>query len=649
MENDTLQRKLVKVESDLYLNQQIWVKADAIAHKSRTKLSTHITNDQLEQIDKVEVGELSQFAREVIKVQAQQAVLQKEHSRLERMDYPEVEDLDGARIREGITFLGQWLASCCSESRPATNERWNNIVAGVLFTAMGLSLAFIHHWGWTTVAMISMGFVITDWWRCRQPVGRETADARDVHRQSYEATGLPGPDSWTATDVSSSVRELIALSEKRNHEDERLRRLEGLQGEIITFEQHKQILDRLREDIAARFGFEIKLSDDWLPLLVDIISTWQIQSTEAAAAKQVLVELENEQIALLQEINAALQPYNYDPVDLADTAAQYNDDLDDRRIRHQAATVTLVDTNERIANSIEPGLKDIDTQQREIFAKLKLNPADESVLDDQLKVRPGYLALRDDLSKYETLRDDRQKALAGHDELLDLGVEEVEDQIDRFKASAEMLAQLTEDIVKIESDISSLKAGYELSDALSEKSAAEYELALARDESSGSVVGALLMNWVRKVAVQRSRPPVFKRANELMVRFSRGTLSLDLDDQASPPVFKVRRSAGSIGSVDTLSMGERVQLLIAVRMAFLEYEEQTRLPLILDETLGTSDDSRTGVIIDNIIDIAKDGRQVFYFTAQNDEVGKWNARLKDRHVPHKVIDLAHGVMVKSCV
>jgi len=56
--------------------------------------------------------------------------------------------------------------------------------------------------------------------------------------------------------------------------------------------------------------------------------------------------------------------------------------------------------------------------------------------------------------------------------------------------------------------------------------------------------------------------------------------------------------------------------------------------------LGTSDDGRAGVIIDTVLQIAREGRQVFYFTAQHDEVGKWVARLNESDIEYTVIDLA---------
>ncbi len=60
-------------------------------------------------------------------------------------------------------------------------------------------------------------------------------------------------------------------------------------------------------------------------------------------------------------------------------------------------------------------------------------------------------------------------------------------------------------------------------------------------------------------------------------------------------------------------------------MAFLELQERGyRLPLLLDETLANSDDQRAEEIIHTILQLGNE-RQVFYFTAQQDEVAKWQS------------------------
>ena len=200
--------------------------------------------------------------------------------------------------------------------------------------------------------------------------------------------------------------------------------------------------------------------------------------------------------------------------------------------------------------------------------------------------------------------------------------------------------ELSEQIAGIESDIKRAKDGHELSVALEDLDQAELALSDARDRCGAAVAGALLTKWVRTVAIERSRPQVFRRASDLLVRFTRGTLTLELDDHPKQPTFLARQGSGPARQVQELSVGERVQLLMAVRMAFLEQDEPARLPILMDEILGTSDDGRAGVIIDTVLEIAREGRQVFYFTAQHDEVGKWVARLQDSGIAYDVIDLA---------
>jgi len=65
------------------------------------------------------------------------------------------------------------------------------------------------------------------------------------------------------------------------------------------------------------------------------------------------------------------------------------------------------------------------------------------------------------------------------------------------------------------------------------------------------------------------------------------------------------------------------------------------LPLFLDETLGNSDESRAELVIGTLLQLAAAGRQLFYVTAQADEVQKWRALLADHaEVESAFFDLA---------
>mgnify|MGYP006291912727 FL=1 len=76
--------------------------------------------------------------------------------------------------------------------------------------------------------------------------------------------------------------------------------------------------------------------------------------------------------------------------------------------------------------------------------------------------------------------------------------------------------------------------------------------------------------------------------------------------------------------VDELSTGTRIQMLMAVRLAYIETQESRyKLPILADELLANSDDQRARAIIEALVEISREGRQIFYFTAQHDEVSKW--------------------------
>ena len=108
---------------------------------------------------------------------------------------------------------------------------------------------------------------------------------------------------------------------------------------------------------------------------------------------------------------------------------------------------------------------------------------------------------------------------------------------------------------------------------------------------------------------------------------------LDVRTVDEVPTFFVKDSQDELEKeLDVLSAGERVQVLLAVRLGFLRCSENDsmQLPLILDEVLGTTDDIRAETIIDTIFELVSHGRQVFYLTARKNEVGKWKNHWEEK-------------------
>ncbi len=134
---------------------------------------------------------------------------------------------------------------------------------------------------------------------------------------------------------------------------------------------------------------------------------------------------------------------------------------------------------------------------------------------------------------------------------------------------------------------------------------------------------------------------LYQRANELFRTITKYRFSLLIPD-GTEKSFRAFDEAKRTGlGLSELSTGTRIQLLLAVRLAYIETQEQHyRLPLLADELLANSDDVRAQAIIEALVEISRAGRQVFYFTAQADEVSKWQQYLsKNPEIDYQLISL----------
>ena len=631
-------QKLETIETDIRQQRQHHIKTVSQAQSARHRLSEHLDADQLAKLKATaELPELGSFARRATHVDAARRVLDERRRWLSRdateSDLPE----DTEQIPDGIVALSHWLASPASS--PSGRGLSLPFAAAVsLLAVLGIVLAALHHWILllVTIAVVA-GLLVWDW-RVRRGTD-QPQDARAVHRQAYEALKLPVPSKWEVEAVAETVRKLIRVAGMAAREHERRQKLDELESEAGELEQEQAALENERLELQRRLGIDLRLSDEWFPQVIENLGRWQRCHDEAEAAAKLIEDLENQHREIVAGINNTLQTYEYDAADSAQAASVLIDDLADRQNRHRQALAGREDAKTTLRERIVPGLEENASRRHQIFQGVGLGDGDDAVLDAWLAEHGAYVALAGELGDAETIREDRRSLLVDDLSLLEMDSDQIRREIDQNEVDASSRDEHLQSIAKTEQQVEAAKEGYELSEALRELDAARTALEDARHQAGASLTGDALVKWVRAVAVERSRPQVFARANELFVMFTNGQLHLELDDRADPPVFMARSGSGPARTVDRLSTGERVQLLMSVRLAFLERDEKAKLPLLMDEALGTSDDSRAKVIIDTVIDIAEDGRQVFYFTAQHDEVGKWAARLSERGIDHQIKDM----------
>ena len=150
---------------------------------------------------------------------------------------------------------------------------------------------------------------------------------------------------------------------------------------------------------------------------------------------------------------------------------------------------------------------------------------------------------------------------------------------------------------------------------------AEEALEAFRQEEVARRMVYQLYEQTKEQSERTYQPQVLKKASIWLQRITQNRYQFTVGDAGFLAQDTVTMRPYTL---DQLSSGTRIQLLFSLRMAFLEMLEgggAYQFPLFFDELMANSDDERSLAIAETIVEIAKE-RQVFYCTAQQDEVRK---------------------------
>lgn len=547
-------------------------------------------------------------------------------------------------MRRALDVLSRWLASAGKPDAGAARWSIPLLVAAAVIAALFVVLAVLQHAAW----LAGLAFVIAFAWlaRPKRSAGASPED-RLTYQREYESLGQPQPSAWTTDAVRQLWFERAEAWAQRVVLDQRRQEFER-DREAVAADRHRadetaQSLRQRRVDLEAKLGFQIDdTRADWLGELGAHLGAWQSAKVEADGLSAKLDEQRNEIHKALARFNDRLAPYVDSPAKDASEAAGLLEHLKERDRAYRLA-LSQIEHAQRERKRAAHAIEDASTQIDRLLTGLALDADREFLLYQWLERLAEYRTLS------EQLRDARVRKIAcvenvgeGHP-ALEHDRARIESDRDAAQRQASRLSELEQKIGAIRQEIERAKAGHQIEDAQRELDEATDALASTLRDAERKAAGHAVLEWLRDEATEKTQPPVLQRASEVFGRITRGRYELRVDDSGRTPALAAWDTLHETRkSLDELSAGERVQLLVAVRLGFLDHEESgVRLPVLLDETLGTTDDDRARVMIDTVAEICRTGRQVFYFTAQPDEVGKWIARLRDTpDIELKEIDLA---------
>jgi len=253
----------------------------------------------------------------------------------------------------------------------------------------------------------------------------------------------------------------------------------------------------------------------------------------------------------------------------------------------------------------------------------KIDPPDENLLKSLSERREAWDILKQGIEFAQGKISKIHETYPVTKELSEKSEDEIEFTLTELKEQLESRSGLSRNLIDLKSTYQSLIGGSSLSEAERDYKKVLQELESFRQEQVfGRVIDMLAKN-IEEESQSSSLPEVLIQSSSWLEKITAGRYHLKANKAGFYAYDAVHKENLSL---DELSDGTRIQLLFAVRMGFITVQEmvsEKQMPIFMDELLANSDDKRALRIIDAVKGIAEN-RQVFYFTAQADEVEKFH-------------------------
>ena len=535
------------------------------------------------------------------------------------------------RVKEAIQHLRRWLGAHSRESRLEglrAVRRWV-VACAVLAAAAGAAFGvWVHPVGFAFFIIVALlGFVLFRFRKERE------AEGTAFHEGEFRRIGLEEPEAWALPSVQEREEEL-----SRRWDEMRLAALKA--GECARLAgQEEEVVERLaemeerRQALAERLGAAPDADEEVLVWLADRLGRWQDAHTKAAGLEEKLEAVETEGMRCLGKLNEELAPLGFEAATGRADAAGKVEALreDERRFREAEVALSQAQKDEE---RTEGALNEAEHEINRLYSRLDLKEGEEAKVSELAGMHDDFKeaeeAFQEARQRAGILREELEKLPGFEEELAEAAEKDLKKELERVREAAAKKEALKKEIHQIEQQVEDAKKKHDVEERNAIYRRERETLRRERREDYQRLAGWMLAEHVHEQTRDQELPKVFHRARGLFQDITRRRYRLDFDPRdASFRAYDAKKERGL--ALEELSSGTRIQLLLAVRVAFVEELEQGfKLPLILDETLANSDDRRAKAVIEAILRISEKGRQVFYFTAQDDEVGKWKRLLDGR-------------------
>jgi uncharacterized protein YhaN len=468
---------------------------------------------------------------------------------------------------------------------------------------------------------------------------RRLIDEARMSREALDRAVANVEESRRACHVSEDVLQGVL--------DDRARAEDGIEAQFVAWQTPSSY-----QDVGPRRR---------LSLLHQLVQAEEALAHAAGArdhARRSLDELREEAIALLGAIGHLSAPIagelaSGELVVLLRSLADAQYEL--RRERQRLSDARTRDEQMRVAQR-----DTLATKGRLLSELIGEAPADWQA-ERLARLRKDCQDARDLQARAEersaSLRRHRDELLASmsEEELAVFEAMTPEEFADTLRERAEELERLDAEISELDRTLVGLHVRREESQSVSiteidsERSSIHAQMLVEGERFLVASTALELLRQARARYERETRPEVLDLASTLFERFTGGRYrEIDVVDLNSKPVFMaVRAGGGSLDrvGVDELSRGTQGQLLLALRLAYLDkvIPDEGGMPIILDDVCVDFDLGRTAEVMDGLLAYSET-RQVIYLTCHERERHVVSARADARGAQVAVVELLDAPM-----
>jgi len=526
---------------------------------------------------------------------------------------------DRDSIIRGAELLRNWLSA---SQGGAVKIHVGFYIASAIGVVVGIALAYLYDVSWLALSAFGGGIAFMAIFSSNKKQGG--ADEGQLYAEQYNQCDLDEPDDWSRGSVTKLLHAIEQRLAYASLADEKEAQLAPIKLELKRLERKEYIHEETRVRLQKELGVDIA-SDLTLAELMYRYQAYRIASEAVVGANALVTNISENCSGISEDACSFLPAYGYEPKkDSAGLEAQLTD-LKERLNSYNIGIESRERAETRVGNE--------DGQRRNIQGRISKFYTDRGLDDGE---RDALTRMLDELPSYRELMRDRDQRtrrilqlehkLKDRPNLLGLTKDQAERLSDEARRNAGNLGDIANEIGRIEGRVKDAREGNALEVAEADLKDARDDLVILCERAQFQAAGRFLLQDVDTEHERLSRPPVMEHAAEYFRTFTGNSYELRLPDVDDPEFSAWDTSAAKSVTLSELSDGTRIQLLLAVRIAFaIEAEQGTKVPLMLDEALSTADPERFRAVAESLVILAKEGRQIFYMTANPADVTAWEA------------------------